>query len=129
VRQVKCYRTGTRTAASNSQAIQAHVGGDLAETFGWRVDLHKPLLTVLVYLNDRRWVVGVSVLRQVRSQPACPMAQAAETRGAQYTQETCVYCPAPAVKPTRTHHYRYARVHHYRYAHVDESTPTAPHCL
>jgi hypothetical protein len=47
-----------------------------------------------------------------------------------------VYCPTPAVKPTHTHHYRYAHVDHYRNAHVDHyrnahvgaSTPTAPHC-
>ena len=30
---------------------------------------------------------------------------------------------------TVVHHYRYTRVHHFRYEHVDESTPTAPHCL
>ena len=60
---VKCYRTGTKTKASNSSAIQAHVGGDLAERFGWCVDLKSPLLTVLVYVSDKRWVLGVSVLR------------------------------------------------------------------
>jgi hypothetical protein len=49
----------------------------------------------------------------------------------EYTARFLLYARTHArtYRYTVVHHYRYARVHHFRYEHVDESTPTAPHCL
>ena len=62
---MKCNRTGSKTAHVTSSQIQYHVGGDLADTFGWEFDSKHPNLEVVLFVADERWVAGIPVLRQV----------------------------------------------------------------
>ena len=62
---MKCRRSGSQTAHLKSTEIEARIGEALCDTYGWEFQLKDPDLEVVLFVSDKRWVVGIPVLCQV----------------------------------------------------------------